>query len=230
MHLDHVLQALQHFHKQQEELGPESTFWFALFLDLDRKRMSAHYPVPADHVETQEEPPRKKDKGKKKKASNQLDNLLTISQMAPTLPNPSEEPNSPDQDPSCVQDTVSQVQELDMVRINLGQASQLIQMGYQLHGPVNGLNKGSPEYKVLRALFDKLNLQATASVNPTPTPSGSRPYPRPQLNHKPSQLPVTNAIYQKTALTLCFCLRCNHPNPLKLMLITILQSISLVTI
>jgi len=140
--------------------------------------MSAHYPVPADHVETQEEPPWKKDKGKKKQATDQLDNLLTISQTAPTLPNPSEEPNSRDRDPTRVQDTVSQVQELDMVRINLGQASRLIQMGYQLHGPVNGLNEGSPEYKVPRALFDKLNSQATASVYPTPTPSGSRPYPR----------------------------------------------------
>ena len=81
-----------------------------------------------------------------------------------------------------------------MVRVNLDQASWLIQMGYQLHGPVNGPNEGSPEYEVLRALFDKLNSQATASVYPTLTPSGSRPYPRPRPIYKASQLPVTNAI------------------------------------
>ena len=154
----------------------------------------ANYPVTDDHVETQEEPWQKKDKGKKKKATDQLDNLLTISQTAPMLLNLSEEPNSPDWDPSWVQDTVGRVQELDMVRIDLGQASRLIQMGYQLHGPGNGLNEGWPEYEVPKALFDKLNSQATASINPTPTPSGSRPYPRPRPIHKPSQLQISNAI------------------------------------
>jgi len=92
-----------------------SAFWFALFIGPDRKRMSAKYPVTDNHVEIQEEPQRKKDKGKKKKATDQLDNLLTISQTAPTLLNPSEESNSPDRDPSRVQDTVGRVQELDMV-------------------------------------------------------------------------------------------------------------------
>jgi len=194
MNLDHILQALRHFHKRQDQFGPTSAFRFALFIGPDRKRMSAKYPVTDDHVEIQEEPRRRKDKGKKKKPTDQLDNLLTISQTAPTLPNPSEEPNSPDRDPSRVQDTVGRVQELDMVRIDLGQASRLSQMGYQLHGPGNGPNEGWPEYEVPRALFDKLNSQATASINPTPTPSGSRPYPRPRPIHKPSQLQISNAI------------------------------------
>jgi len=194
MNLNHILQALRHFHKRQDQFGPTSAFRFALFLGPDRKRMSAKYPVTDDHVKIQEEPRRRKDKGKKKKPTDQLDNLLTISQTAPMLLNPSEEPNSPDRDPSRVQDTVGQVQELDMVRIDLGQASRLSQMGYQLHGPGNGPNEGWPEYEVPRALFDKLNSQATASINPTPTPSGSRPYPRPRPKHKPSQLQITNAI------------------------------------
>jgi len=80
MNLDHILQALQHFHKQQDKLGPTSAFQFALFIGPDQKKMFAKYPVTDDHVEIQEEPRRKKDKGKKKKATNQLDNLLAISQ------------------------------------------------------------------------------------------------------------------------------------------------------
>jgi len=112
---------------------------------------------------------------------------------------------------------VGQVQELDMVRFDLGQASRLIQMGYQLHGPGNGPNEGWPDYEVLRTLFDKLNSQATASVNPTPTPSGSRPYPRPRPKHKPSQLQITNAIPEENIDPLLLHLDTNpnpNPNPL----------------
>lgn len=67
-------------------------------------------------------------------------------------------------------------------------------MGCQVHGPVNGLEEGFPEYEVPRALLDKLKSNLTGSTILTLSASISRPYPGSHLIHRPPQLPTNNVI------------------------------------
>jgi len=56
-----------------------------------------------------------------------------------------------------------------LVRIDMGQMLQLKDMGYEAVGPVNGPNKGYPEYEVPKAMYQVLQprLQTTPNLNQT---------------------------------------------------------------
>ncbi len=89
MHRDQILQALWHCYKRQQESGSESAFRFGRVGGPNWKRLLAKYPVPVGIVGTQEgQTGRTKNKGKRR-AVNQLEGLLTISQrQSPSTPDP----------------------------------------------------------------------------------------------------------------------------------------------
>ena len=126
---------------------------------------------------------RTKNKGKRR-AIDQLEGLLTISQrQSPSTSDPM----------SHIVDNRSRVP--DLVNIDLGQAIKLKEMGYEVHGPINGPNEGFPKYEVPRSWLKKLDSQSTPHVYLTPNPPSTQLYPRPQPIPKPSQ-PASTILIQ----------------------------------
>ena len=99
----------------------------------------------------------------------------------------------------------------DLVRIDMGQMSQLKDMGYKVLGPVNGPNEGLPEYEVPKAwvedLLSQRLLQCALTRLPnehghpdTPLIELDRAATEPDsidpalLDKDPSQISPTNAI------------------------------------
>src|SRR5882757_4463249 len=218
MHREHIFQALRHCYQRQQESGPESSFRFALVTGTNRKWLVATYPPSEDNTATRQGPDKRKKKakqvperdpvprkrparGKKNKGKHRVtdkpDGLLMISE--PRRPDFSGPDNITDPDPIQPDDRSSPVpgnsqsktDELHWVRIDLAQMNKLKELGYQVHGPINGPNEGFPEYQVPKSWLDRLNSHAAPRVDslstPTPTPSGSRPYPKPRPIKKPSQ-------------------------------------------
>ena len=175
MQLDDIRKVLQHCYGLQAELGPGSSFRFALFLGPKRKRLFANYPDTPNNrpAESVPNPPKKKDKGKQRTA--QLEGLLQMQQSEePSISDQAKIANHQHDDQSAAGPSNNQIQNTadpnptpESVRITMGQMIQLKDMGYKVLGPVNGPNEGYPEYQVPKATFKKLKLIPTTPNAPT---------------------------------------------------------------
>ena len=207
MHLDDIQKVLQHCYNHQAESGPESSFWFGLFMGPKRKLLIANYPGTSNehiseselnldtsykkkgkwkqttnkHVSESEhnsDPthkkkgkgkqtdtgPTKKKKGKGKQREDPLQGLYQIDENPTLDENAAEDQQNVNQStvgPSNHSLNMPDPQTLllphhDLVRIDMGQMSQLKDMGYKVLGPVNGPNEGLPKYEVPKAWVEDL--------------------------------------------------------------------------
>jgi len=117
-----------------------------------RQRLFANYPDTSNIQIRKLEPshPKKKKKNKGKQQEDPLQGLLLRIDE-------SVEPPIADH----IQTGAGPSHQNDMVRIDMGQTSQLKDMVFEVFGPVNGLNEGLPEYEVPKAVFETLGQSMT---------------------------------------------------------------------
>jgi hypothetical protein len=151
MHLEDIRKVLQHCYSLQAKSGPESAFRFAVITGSKRQRLFANYPDTSNIQIRESEPsrPKKKKKNKGKQREDPLQGLLRIEESV--------EPPIADH----IQTGAGPSHQNDMVRIDMGQRSQLKDMGFEVFGPVNGPNEGLPEYEVPKAVFETLGQSMT---------------------------------------------------------------------
>jgi hypothetical protein len=230
MQREQILLVLRHWYTRQSESGPESAFRFRLVAGPHQKPQFAEYPVAAAPTMAEKRPAQRKNNKGKQNALSQLDRILpSSSRHSPDSAAPEAGPNpnpSPEPGPStsCARPATARpshppILEPDVVRVNLGQVNRLREMGYQVHGPVNGPNEGLPEYLVPHSWLDILNKEVTMqplTLVPIPIPipmsSTARPYPRPRPIQKTRGQQNLNQVPTMAIDPLLTQERSNHPN------------------
>jgi hypothetical protein len=181
MHLDDIRKVLKHCYVRQAEKGPGSAFRFSLFMGPKRKRLFANYPNTSNPNLNESDKNRRKKKGKgKQREEDPLEGLLQIeeSEELPTAeyietlnehgPDPTAAGPS-NQNRNTSEQQIVAASNQDLVRIDMGQMTQLKEMGYEAVGPVNGPNEGYPEYEVRQAVLQVLLSNRQSQNRPTPT-------------------------------------------------------------
>ena len=82
--------------------------------------------------------------------------------MNPTIAGPSNDTRH-----TSERQTSAELQPNDFVRIDMGQMLQLKEIGYEAVGPVNGPNKGFPEYEIRQGVLQALITQSQTTLTPT---------------------------------------------------------------
>jgi hypothetical protein len=188
MHLDDILQVLQHCYQHQADASPELAFQFRMFIGAKRKPMFAAYPDTSNISQskpTQNQNGRKK-KGKGKERVDPLEGLLQIDESveplaANRIDTENQEMNSSGVGPSnasgrneAKSPMSAALHQTGLVRIGMGQMLQLKDMEYEALGPVNGLNEGYPKYEVSQVVLDMLTSDRPSMSDRTPNPTPVR--------------------------------------------------------
>ena len=160
MHLNHICKVLQHCYGLQTKSGPRSAFHFALISGPRRTQLSTNYADSSNTQEAKTQQSCSKRKGKQREIP--LQELLQIDQ--------SEDPPTTE----CIATVATAVpsnnhigmtsnthtsvesQQNQLVKIDMRQMLKLRELGYEVLGPVNGPNKGYPEYEVQKMWLDVL--------------------------------------------------------------------------
>ena len=176
MHLDHICKVLQHCYGLQTESGPGSAFHFALISGPRRTQLSANYANSSNTQGAKTQQSRSKRKGKQREIP--LQGLLQIDRsedpptteriatVATAVPSNNRIGTTSDT-PTSVESQQNQ-----LVRIDMRQILKLRELGYEVLGPVNGLNKGYPEYEVPKMWLDVLISKGQSGQTQNPIENG----------------------------------------------------------